>query len=364
MLFVITDDVVNLLSLNPVQPHVARAFNRLLSSYSDGHHILLMEPKSCKIIENHTIFSAAEVAAAKRIRNKYAEYGNLPNKIQQYAKITPQGTSPTAAKHGWDIPLIWLANNPLHISQLLGEDLYDANIFVSSGQDYLETNGLNAFVIRASLMPGGGGNTHRVLNQLAIVDQKICLCIVDSDKKSPTAVPGPTAQPCLNVSGQGLFNVVLTMGKTIENSIPWLLIDKIRKHNAVLPSLELANLEKLQISSSLYLNLKRGFCGHDFQGLSQSGCKLFWQTLAIAVAGNPICCAVGINCSAKNQGSCQYKVHSGYGNSLLSDIADWLKTNEAKGRSRKYLPSPNSTDWIKIGQIVSSFTLGQQERRI
>jgi hypothetical protein len=363
MLFVVSDDALALLASSPLLPHVSIAFGRLLSSYSDGHHIVIMNPQGCKKIENCAAFSDEDRAAAKRIRNRYSEYGALPEKICLYARVTNEGMSPTRTIQGWDVPLTWLAKNPLLPSQLLGEDLNDANIFEYCGQDYLEVSGLRSFAIRASLTQGGGGNTHRVLEQIAIVEQKICLCIVDSDKKSPTAPPGTTALPCLSVFGSGLFSVTLTAGKTIENSIPWRLIDKTRTANTVLPSLELTSLEQKHANACWFINLKRGINGHDVNCLTSPTCRSYWSNCATAVAGVPTCCDA-MACKEKNHGDCKYKVHKGYGNSLLGDVATWLKSNQTTSRSKQYLPSPNDADWLRIGKEVAAFAFGQQPRRI
>lgn len=363
MLFLVSTEAAALLSAVPLQNYVTVGFGRLLSSYSDGHHVVIIDPKTCKSIESNLLFSAENRTAAQRIRNRYADYGSLPQKMAFYAKIVDVGIEPLRVAHGWDVPLGWIANNPLLMANLICEDLHDTAVLMEAGKDDLERSKLKAFMIRAFEVPGGGGNTHRVLNQVAVIDQKICLCIVDSDKKSPYGAPGPTAQLCIELGGSGFFKVVLTAGKTIENSLPWRLIDKVRANQPVAPSCVLAAMEQEHEHSSWFLNFKRGLSSYEIYGLASHNCRTFWISGANSRLGTKTCCAENV-CDEAESSQCRRRLHSGFGGNLLNDVGTWLKENQQAGRSTNYLPSPNQSDWINLGQLVSAFSLGLQIRRI
>lgn len=363
MLFVLSDSAAALAAQKPLPRVFEVAMARLLEAYADGQHVVLIDRETCKLIERLGVFSAEQVGAAQRIRNRFADYGSLPSKLAKYCIVTNTGAQPVQAAYGWDVPLHWLANNPLVRSCLLCEDLHDTAVFIAAGEDSLMREGLHAFELRADPVSGGGGNTHRVLQQVAINDQRLCVCVVDSDKKAPTEGPGATATPCAAVSAPGLYLVMLTDSRMIENAIPWRLIDKVRSSRVPLPSTELTSADQKYAQTSQYLNLKRGICGFEISQLTPNTSKAFWQSAAACLSGPPTCCPNGA-CTAAQESACKYRVHRGYGGSLMSDVAAWLSANRNPLRSRQYLPSPNDADWKFIGATVAALTLGLGKRRI
>lgn len=363
MLFVLSDAAAALALQKPLPRIFEIAISRLLEAYADGQHVVLINRDTCKFIEGAGVFSAEQVGAAQRIRNRFSDYGSLPAKLPKYCVVTSTGSQPSQGAHGWDVPLNWIASNPLGRSCLLCEDLNDTDIFIAAGEDFLMQQGLLAFELRADPVPGGGGNTHRVLQQVAINDQRPCICVVDSDRKAPAEGPGPTATPCAAVNAPGVYSVLLTESRMIENVIPWRLIDRARSTRVPLPSNELASAEQKHRQSSRFLNLKKGICGFEISQMTPNTSKVFWQAAAASLIGPPTCCPGGA-CTATQESACKYRVHRGYGGSLLTDVAAWLCANRNSNRSRQYMPSPNDADWKLIGAMVASMTLGLGRRRI
>lgn len=363
MLFVLSESAASLAAKKPIPKIFELALTRLLEAYADGQHIVLIDRETCRLIESAGVFSAEQVGAAQRIRNRYSDYGSLPGKLTKYCVVTSVGTQPLQAAHGWDVPLHWLAANPLQRSCLLCEDLHDTDVFIAAGEDFLVRQGLFAFELRADPMSGGGGNTHRVLQQVAITDQRPCVCVVDSDRKAPTESAGPTAAPCAALNTPGVYSVLLTNSRMIENAIPWRLLDKARPTRIPLPSTELAAAEKKFSQSSRFLNFKKGVSGYEISQMNPLPSKSFWQSAGASLIGPPACCPPNV-CTAAQESACKYRVHRGYGSSLLADVAVWLGANRSPHRSRHYLPCPNGADWEHIGATVASVTLGLGRRRI
>lgn len=362
MLFVVSKAAGAALLSDPVPKLVASAFARLFNTYSDGHHVVLMEPVVCRAVEAGSTFSLEQKAAAKRIRNRFADYGGLPTLISEYATVVLEGVHPIKGPSGWQVPIQWIAQNPLSRSVVVGEDLHDTGVLVAAAEDYLETNGLRAFCIQATQTAGGGGNTHRVLERVAVTDQQVCLCVVDSDRHCPLSPPGPTALPCTEVKGEGLFAVALTIGRAMENALPWRLIDQVRAARAPAPSAELSTLEKKHPRTSTFLNMKRGMCGFDIAKLPSEQAKTYWSSASAAVLGTLTCCSEP--CGVVESPLCRYKFHEGYGGSLLGDVATWMHSKSAAVRTKLYLPSPNNDEWTELGKRVSNFGLGLSPRRI
>jgi len=359
MLFVVQECAID--ALRAGQPHAPIAFSRLLSNHADGHHVVLMDPKSCRAIEEDPGFSADDKATARNIRNRYADYGALPDLLASHVRVFGSGGAPAKNGSVWDVPLRWISQNPLREALLHGEDLYDIAVFEAAAEDFLAEHRLHSFRVRAQAQPGGGGNTHRVLAQNAVVRQLISVCVVDSDRLSPSSGIGATAVPCLAVTGPGLYQVEVTDGRSLENSLPWRLIDIVKPTKVPLPSKELAVFQAAVPDAPRFLNFKKGINGYDMSRLT-GGDAAYWAGAAAKISGASSCC--NPTCQAKDQPTCGYKPWSGFGGSLLGEAGQWLADSKGPKRYLRYLPSPNDQDWRRIGAIVGAFSIGAGARRI
>jgi hypothetical protein len=362
MLFVIPDDVAAQLGTDSASHVLRAALSRLLASFNDGYHVVIMSPQACREVEKSLYFSEAERAAAKSIRNRHADFGSLAARVQLYGIVTASGDNPARQGNEWLVPLRWLANHPLGLVELISEDLHDTNVLKGAACDHLEREGLRAFRIQLHQVPGGGINTGRTLMNAAVVDQRICVCVVDSDRTHPASNVGATAQACLNISGDGVFEVVVTNGRSIENLLPWRLIDLFFSDVSPSPSATLLSMRQRSPFSTSFLNFKSGICGHEFLKSGPQACDIYWKEVGAATVGEPACCPS--ICNADKAASCQHTIHSGFGRPLLGKVSDWINENLAFGRANKYLPSPNDSDWRQIGQLIGAYALGVNPRRI
>jgi hypothetical protein len=361
VLFVVSDGAAARLAETPTDGNVLLAFRRLLGGFVEGHHIVLMAPAACKLIECSPNFSEYERAGAKQIRNKYADFGGLEGKVSHYAEVVEDGVVPVVRARGWTVPLAWLAPRPLQSSQLICEDYNDANCYLGAAQDSLSLTGLHSFKVQLRPLLGGGANTGRVLSRTAVEEQLISVCIADSDRKAPGAPLGASAQACLAVHGDGLFVTEVTHGRSAENTLPWRLIDKVRSGGRAVPSETLARMHRHE-SCAWYLDFKRGLCGYHVRQLGHAGSRAYWTAAAAVLAGAPRCCPTP--CNGASESECRYWVDRGFGGDLLADVAAWLARNMAPNRSNAYLPSPNDNDWRRLGSLVAAFGLGGSPKRI
>lgn len=343
------------------------ALGRLLQAYLDGLHVLALPPALCEVIEADAVFSADERAAAKKIRQKYAEHGGLAKQLAVFGRLidSPTQLAPVRTGQTWDIPLRWLAGQQLHETQLVAEDLHDVKVLTGAAEDSLNHRRLFAFRVRVCGVPGGGGNSHRVLAQKAVTEQRITICFVDSDKECPTAPVGPTAAKCQAVNGSGLYDLRLTGGRSLENALPWRLLDQVRSTTTPLPSVALARLEGAAAEASRFANLKRGVFGHDIQRLSQSPCCGYWSAVRVSLGHPPVpaCCAAG--CAAAAVGSCTDHFVGGYGSSTVADAEAWLALSSGStSRHIDYFGAPDAAEWRDLGKWVAEYGLGMPARRL
>lgn len=362
MLFSVDPSIANELTRTPIPAIVVAAFSRLLDSYADGFHILLLEPRYCRILESTMELSETQRASASKIRNRFADYGDLPTKVRLHCNVVLEGNSPQYTDGRWKVPVRWLAARPLMPSSLLAEDLHDTDVLSAAGEDFLEASSLRAFQIRTSKRQGGGTNTHRVLRHIAIEEQEICVCVADSDKVCPASPVGDVAQQCLDVEGNGLFMVTTTEGRALENALPTRLVDQVHPARTPRPSEQFAGFDARHAGVQKFISLKKGMSGFDAERLPRPESREFWNSACAAIVGLRTCCA-GV-CQAAELPRCSYQLHRGFGSGLLAAAAEWLKSHSRFDRTKEYLPSPNDSDWKRLGEMVASYAIGLERRRI
>ena len=259
----------------------------------------------------------------------------------------------------------WLAGRPLYETQLIAEDLHDVNVLVGAAVDNLNDRYLSALRVRIGGVPGGGGNTHRAFADTAVVKQRISICFADSDKECPLANVGPTAEKCQEVAGPGLYDLQLTSGRSLENALPWSLLDQIRPDRIPSPRDALARVETATPGATRFVNLKRGVFAHDIHRLGYTACAGYWAATRrdMGRPSTPACCATG--CKAAAVGSCSEKFIDGYGNSTLADAERWLESSSSnRARHSGYISSADSADWRALGKWVAEYGLGMPPRRL
>lgn len=236
-----------------------RGLTNLLQSQADQRHLVAIPQNICRILEDCARLSEEQRGVAKKIRARYPELAQLKNILPTYATVVAIGEHPFKEGGFWRLPLNWIAKNGLSETHLVCEDLYDCDICQEAARDYLNAASLPQLMLRFDQTPGGGGNTHRVLLNKAVEGQRICICLVDSDRSNPSSGLGQTAENCSMIKGEGLYEVCMTPGREIENHIPVKIIDKIRSDwEGATPSQSYTRFNQNNQQILLFADLKRG----------------------------------------------------------------------------------------------------------
>jgi hypothetical protein len=335
--------------------HQLRAVTNLLQAHADGRHIVVAPPAICRIWENCGRLSEEHRAVAKKVRGRYSELAELQNILPIYGLVTGGTGGPVFQAGIWNIPFNWIAAHGLSATQLICEDLYDCDVTREAARDYLSVKALARLNLALENAAGGGGNTHRVLADKAIQNQRICICVVDSDREEPStaAAMGATATNCLAVTGPGLYGLCVTQGRELENHIPIRLLNKVRATwHAKTPSDTHATFHAISPEIPLFADFKSGLKRKDVETLS-AAVQAFWTPLKTALSSTACCSAA---CQAATPGDCKDVLIAPLGRTLLRDVRDFLLASaDDPRRCREYLPSPNEGFWLKVGEVVAAY---------
>lgn len=117
---------------------------------------------------------------------------------------------------------------------MLAENEEDIEFYKIVGQYFMKKNGLGNLNISFEVKNGGGSTIANVLDHIISEKNRMCLCIVDSDRKYRNATYGDTMQRIIDVTQgvlQDYFEVVLLEVHEIENLIPLSVLEKVVDEN-------------------------------------------------------------------------------------------------------------------------------------
>ena len=115
---------------------------------------------------------------------------------------------------------------------MLAENEDDISFYKMLGQFYVRESKIGKIKIDFEPRNGGGSTTYGVLQRIIEEKNRMCLCIVDSDKKYGNAEPRETMQKVKEIANRNMqdyFEVILLDVHEIENLIPINVLEQIIK---------------------------------------------------------------------------------------------------------------------------------------
>lgn len=119
---------------------------------------------------------------------------------------------------------------------MLAENEEDISFYKIIGQYYIRQHKIGNIKIDFEPQNGGGSTTCGVLKSIITNRNRMCLCIVDSDKKYGNAEPGETMRKVMGIVDgiqKDYFDVILLDVHEIENLLPLNVLDYIVKENNI-----------------------------------------------------------------------------------------------------------------------------------
>lgn len=155
---------------------------------------------------------------------------------------------------------------------LLAENEEDIDFYKLVGQYFVKKTGLGNLNINFEGKNGGGSTISNVLERIINEKNRMCLCIVDSDRKYRGATPGDTMKRIMKVTQdvfQDYFEVMLLEMNEIENIIPFSVLEKVvdeykLEKQGILFFKYLIECDNTLNSPIFYFDLKKGILKKSF----------------------------------------------------------------------------------------------------
>ena len=245
-----------------------------------------------------------------------------------------------------------------HPLKIVGENISDGEACLIAGRHFSVINRYSDRMQKATLeMSGGCGNADTVLSHR--LDDAIApiLCVLDSDKLSPTHEGSPAIKKCTDLIAKklGIASFYFTPARELENILP------LEYLNATVDSLDLSpdrdflldNMTKLaylRVNSPViyqYIDLKNGTCAKWVAKQSKA-------TIDHYAAFDPL---LPCNCAE----DCSGKISPPILKALLDKAIFRMKTG-SPAEVKKFLDVNKDSSWLEFGSIVFSMSIANNIR--
>ncbi len=264
MLLVLHDSLANALDLNTV----LEALEMIALARREGKHLVFAKRDVLKSLLNCSALSKRTRQVYSKI---YAQLAEMQVYLQTFTRrveviALDTGLSSRLEKHCKviSVPARYFCDSALiQKTVLLTENLDDATLYQTITQIYLKWNKLKGIAILFEAYAGGGSTTEKAYQLIQDKQERFCLCLLDSDKKSPNSPLGNTAKDVKKIenTNQPLCEYFIVGVREIENLIPTQLYSTVSSGDVNrMPCVHfLEQLEKTSIAEARkYLDIKNG----------------------------------------------------------------------------------------------------------
>ncbi|EPH3434219.1 hypothetical protein PJU52_003456 [Klebsiella michiganensis] len=335
------------------------ALTNLFNSYLEKKHVILASKELFQDVLSSDVFSRRIRNLAKYLLTNYREMRAIPGKLSTYIEVdlslqqvdlNKQEGSPRRLGYGF-----FIDSESVQRANFLCEDLMDCNFYKFIGDFYKREVDADGLLINLEFRNGGGSGTKRNYDEL-IRNNKMCLCILDSDKKHPYGAKGDTCLAFNGVTDKNFSHHFVLEVHEAESLIPMGLINlalesgKInRAHVTVYDSF--LRVFDVDATAKKYLDHKKGLEVNAAAEIDEKLRVEYWTNIVTRVNGIPKNrCVTRFECECREP----CKVVEGFGDRLLSHIIEELNETSPH-KLRNLIKDDLYDDWFNIGKEIFSW---------
>jgi hypothetical protein len=354
-----------LVGLEDVNDNFVDSFQDLISQHVKSFHYVCATRKVIKEIE----LSLGD-RLSSRVKNALVQIAaqsdsslTLLKSMKCYLELRQCGVDGLLVEENAGVK-IWVcsvayANQWLsHPVKIIGENISDGEACLIAGRHFSVVNRYPERMQKATLeMSGGCGDADTVLSHR--LDDAIApiLCIIDSDKLSPTDEGSPAIKKCLALIGKkpGVAIFYCTPSRELENILP------LEYLNATVDSLDrspdrdrildnMTRISYMRVNSPAvysFVDLKNGTCCNWVANQNATTINHYAAMPALM----PCDCTI----------DCDGKISPPILKILLEKVVSRMKTG-SKTEINNYLDIHQDSSWLEFGSIVFSMSIANNIR--
>lgn len=354
-------EIINTADINLDDPELHPAIINVLCAYREGKHLVLSDAAFLQKITDHSALGNLTCNTARNLKSKIIEYNQLKSKLTYFCKVDLSSNSYEAEQENIK-DNFFVVGYPyfndsanIQITKLLCEDVNDAKLYDLISNYYRLSNGLSGVDVKFEIMNGGGANTKKNF-ELIKYNQKLCLCLLDSDKSHPKSSLGSTASKFTQKIDSAICKHYILEPHEVESLIPLDIIreglaDKTIKNDYVFAYEQTMAVTIYEPRAKLYFDHKNGLTINNAMYMDDKYNDEFWQDILK-------------NSKNLKRKGCLKKMHCectppciaipGFGSGLLDSGTSIIKKMSHQKISQ-ILPSLLLNEWVNIGLKLMSW---------
>lgn len=270
MLYYIDESCVEVLKQN--NENCIAFLEQLALDRRKGKNLVVASRAVLKELSEATQFSSPIRTIYRLLRNRASEFKIIMSKMNRYCRVVAGPiSSRIVVEGGQEITYISVIEDAkkdfTDLSVILAENAEDIRLYKRIGQYYLRKEQIRQMQISFDERAGGGDTTYMILKPIIEAERRMCLCVVDSDKKYLGAVScGDTMQKVLDLrkGKQEVFYEILPLQvHEVENLIPLNILEKVQKRKRLEKEgiefiKKLISKDSSKTSPVFYFDMKKG----------------------------------------------------------------------------------------------------------
>lgn len=233
MLYEIDESCIVILATK--EPNVIAFFEQLALDRRKSKNVIIAKRTVLHELSKCDELSEISRGVYKALQYRMSEYKLLLNSTKKYCRVVGfDETEDIVFEDNHEIIILNINYASIKDftarSIMLAENEDDIEFYRIMGQYYVEIKKIGNIKIGFEEKNGGGSTISTVLRHTILEDNRMCLCIVDSDRKYLDASPGETMkkiQEVISCNSQIHFEVLLLEMHEIENLIPFAILERV-----------------------------------------------------------------------------------------------------------------------------------------
>lgn len=375
MLFALHDSLLGELQKPEVDHQLIELLEDLARYRQAGFHLITGSRRLLKAITNLSNLSRRSSDLYWFVLEELTQLGNVTTLLARRIEITDgYATNVLTNSDGsraFQIPYRKLQTlSVFNKTILLSENLVDAKIYAHIADAYIAMNRLSGIKLNFEKRGGGGSTIAGEYHEIQQNQERLCLCVVDSDRKTPNWEIGSTAK---NVTAKDdsdilLCEVAIIEPRDIENFLPTSVLREIVQEASKLSMIEmLETIDACPANSDAryHLDIKKGITlGEVLHSPAQEEFHKYWKTVLTRYDfSKNLACNVSANCN--NPKECTCIIAAGLGDKIAEEFYNkFLNVSSShKVVERVSTVEHLRSNWESIGRIIAAWGCGSQARR-
>jgi hypothetical protein len=316
MIIYLLDELISKCELEGKEPKFIEVFESLADARKYGFNFLLGDRKIINLLSNSRHLNLVARNIYAKINHNYTTEIAIQSNCNFRFEI---GINESQGEyfHKINIEQFKIAsfNN---LNKLLLENPNDTHLYREILNYFKVQNGASNVECEFDVMNGGGNTIYEEFSRITLEKRSFTLCLIDSDKNSPSCEYGSTAKQFIDnpiSTSWGLISILKV--HEIENLIPFQIYTKyINKHH----SLNKKILSQLALSNDCdlfnYIDLKNGMKKKRLLGLN-SECQNYYSIKFNMNTSD-------IECKCPNLLNCNCFIFQPLGRTILKKIMNFV----------------------------------------